>query len=596
MLHSPARTALALLGCLAGSTTVTAVVQAESVLHLTYPPLQHQTTAERIFLIGTAPPSGTVMVNGRAIARSAAGHFAPSFPLQLGDNTFVLDYNGRDEQRVVVTRVPIAPPLPDGAAFLPDSLVPARTITRLPGETICLEATAAPDAIVRAHLSGLDIALSPQPPAVRLSSNAAVLTATNRPQPIAYQIFASCIRAIAAGPLGIPEFYLELDGEQIARSGPGSIEILEPSALTVVEVTAAAGVARSGPSTTYSRLTPLPRGTRATVTGAEGDWLRLDYGGWIRASETQPLESVVPPQAIVRGLSARQVPGATEVTIPLSLPVPIAIQQDDDTLTLTLFNTVAQTDTIRFDADPLVRRLDWEQRDPTTVQYRFQLRSAQQWGYTARYDGTQLVLQLRHPPQRQSRSLTGVVVLLDPGHGGDELGTRGPTGYPEKAMNLDVSMLLAQALRERGATVYLTRTDDSAVSLGDRAAAIAEQQPTVALSIHYNALPDDGDAIETAGIGAFWYHPQAHDLAAFLHDYLTETLDRPSYGVFWNNLALTRPHAAPTVLLELGFAINPEEFEWIIDPPSQQALARAIADGLVRWFDRVAPQPTEPKR
>ena len=54
----------------------------------------------------------------------------------------------------------------------------------------------------------------------------------------------------------------------------------------------------------------------------------------------------------------------------------------------------------------------------------------------------------------------------------------------------------------------------------------------------------------------FWYHPQAEDLSKFLHDYLVEKGERPSYGVFWNNLALTRPHAAPSVLLELGFMIN----------------------------------------
>jgi N-acetylmuramoyl-L-alanine amidase len=115
---------------------------------------------------------------------------------------------------------------------------------------------------------------------------------------------------------------------------------------------------------------------------------------------------------------------------------------------------------------------------------------------------------------------------------------------------------------------------------------IDEINPDLALSIHYNALPDAGDAENTAGIGAFWYHTQAYSLAEFLHDYLVENLDRPSYGVFWNNLALTRPHSAPTVLLELGFMINPEEFEWIVDPQAQQELAIAIANGIVEWVQQ----------
>ena len=69
----------------------------------------------------------------------------------------------------------------------------------------------------------------------------------------------------------------------------------------MAQVTVPAGVARTGPSTSYSRITPLPQGTQARVTGRQGDWLRLDYGGWIRASETQVFTSGGPPRSIIRG-------------------------------------------------------------------------------------------------------------------------------------------------------------------------------------------------------------------------------------------------------------------------------------------------------
>ena len=159
----------------------------------------------------------------------------------------------------------------------------------------------------------------------------------------------------------------------------------------------------------------------------------------------------------------------------------------------------------------------------------------------------------------------------------------------KKAVNLDVSLLLQEALESRGATVIMTRTDDSASGPNERADQINRDEPTLALSIHYNALPDNGDALNTAGIGAFWYHAQAHDLAQFLHDYLVTELDRPSYGVYWNNLALTRPHVAPSVLLELGFMINPDEFEWIVDPDAQQQLADTLAEGVAQWVQRSNP-------
>ena len=181
--------------------------------------------------------------------------------------------------------------------------------------------------------------------------------------------------------------------------------------------------------------------------------------------------------------------------------------------------------------------------------------------------------------------LLGIKILLDPGHGGKETGARGPTGYPEKDINLLISKLLREQLEQRGAIVYMTREEDKEVSLAQRVAMIDKIEPAIAISLHYNALPDDGDAINTKGLSAFWYHPQAHSLAMFLQNYLVKKLNRPDDGVYWNNLALTRPATAPSVLLELGFIINPTEFEWIVNPQEQKKLASAIALGITEWFN-----------
>jgi N-acetylmuramoyl-L-alanine amidase len=387
--------------------------------------------------------------------------------------------------------------------------------------------------------------------------------------------------------LGYPNFQLSMNGETIRQTGSGRVAVFSPTNLQVVEVTADSGTARTGPSTDYSRLTPLPKGTRATVTGQDGEWLRLDYGGWIRAAETQAIPNAVPPRTLIRSVQARQIAGWTEIIFPLQMPVPVTVQQGDRTFTLTLHNTTAQTDTILLNDDPIIERLDWHQPAPQQVQYTFNLKSRQQWGYKLRYEGTSLILSLRHPPESitQNSPLSGMRILLDPGHGGPEdLGARGATGYPEKDVTLVVSRLIRDRLIARGATVYITREGDADLYPQDRVDLINQLEPAIALSIHYNALPDNGDAVNTAGVGTFWYNAQAHSLAVFLHNYLVETLERPSYGVFWNNLALTRPTIAPAVLLELGFMINPEEFEWIIDPQEQERLAEAIAEGVTQWL------------
>lgn len=599
---------LVLFSCL----TTSSVALSQSSLVIVFPPPNYQTSTEKIFFIGTAPPDGQVIINGKPINRSKAGHFSPSFPLQLGENRFTVRHQNQELQ-VQVTRLNTQPELPQGLGFAKDSLTPAVDIARLPGELICFSAIAPPKASVSVKLANQIIALAPQPPQAQLPNNFAALTGRNqptaqsipgkyegcttlqKPDPDAFSlIIGNNIISGAFAPdtstevdLGQPQFQLTLNGKTITQTGSGKVKILLPEKLTVAEVTSDSGVARTGPSTDHSRLTPLPKATRVTVTGKEGEWLRLDYGAWINNKETRILPGAVPTRTVIRSVGYRQLPGITEILFPLQVPVPVRVQQGDRSFTVTLYNTTAQTDTIRLDDNPLISRLDWQQVAPGQVEYTFNLKKSQQWGYKLRYDGTTLVLALRHPPamgHKRRKPLAGIKILLDPGHGGKESGASGPTGYLEKDVNLTISKLLRDDLVKQGATVVMTREDDKDVSLVERQAIISQEEPAIALSIHHNSLPDDGDAEKTKGFGSFWYNPQAHNLAIFLHNYVVKDLNKPSYGVFWNNLALTRPTAAPSVLLELGFMSNPDEFEQVMNPQEQKKMAKTLAEGITEWF------------
>jgi N-acetylmuramoyl-L-alanine amidase len=600
------------------------VAVAAQPLFVAYPPANHKTTADRIFLIGTAPPPGQVLVNGNQISRTAAGHFAPTFPLQLGENVFTLRYENQ-EVKIKVTRQSNQPEVPVGLAFAKDSLTPKVDVASLPGEYICFGAIAPANAQVSVKLAGVTIPLKARSQ-VELPDNKSVLLGENSPlKKGGSEQYQGCGKTPPNPPLlrggnesnaplarggnesnsslpkgekidlGVPSFELTMNDQTISQQGTGKISILSPAELEVAEVTAEPGVARTGASTDFSRMTPLPKGTRATVIGREGEWIRLDYGAWIKASEVQIVKDAVPPRSIIRSARSRQVSGWTEVLFPLETPVPVTVQEGERTFTLTLYNTTAQTDIIRLDDDPVISRLAWQQISPLQVQYTFNLKSAQQWGYKLRYDGTTLVLSLKHPPVNTSmmpispeKPLSGIKILIDPGHGGpQDSGAVGPAGIREKTVALIVSKLVREELVNRGANVLMTRVEDVDLDLPPRVEMIQKEEPAIAISIHYNALPDNGDAINTKGVGAFWFHQQAHSLAMFLHNYLVAKLNRPSYGVFWNNLAMTRPAVAPSVLMELGFMINPEEFEWIVNPTEQKKLAEAIAQGVTEWFASV---------
>jgi N-acetylmuramoyl-L-alanine amidase len=568
-----------------GSLFSTSAAWAESALFVAYPPAMHETTSDRIFLVGTGDPTIPVLLNGTPIeARSAAGHFAPTVPLQLGTNTFTLS-QGEAQITLNITRQPIAPTVSTDLGFVPDSLLPQVDLTRQPGEQVCFGLQAVPDAQVQVAWGDQRWDLAPSQNAVVLPPNSAVLTAQNEPVPLMATPFEGCTVVPSRGSLGPPVYTVKTPRQVITQEAPGGIDRVTYPPFAIAEVTAASGTARTGPSTNYSRLSPLPQGTRDLITGTEGEWLRLAYGGWIRTSEVKLTTATAPPQTLIRSVTSQEISGWTEVRFPLQMPVPISIEQTADTLTLTLHHTIPQTDTIYLAQSPVVARLDWRSLPPDQAEYRFQFKTGQQWGYRLSYEGTTLVLSLRHPPRLMANSLAGSTILLDPGHGSEnDLGARGPNGYPEKDVTLIISKLLQAALERRGAEVVMTREGDEDLFPGDRVTLIDQAEPTLALSIHYNALPDSGNALNTAGIGTFWYNAQAHDLAQFLHDYLAQELERPSYGVYWNNLALTRPTVTPSVLLELGFMINPTEFEWITDPEAQVELAETLADAIAIWL------------
>lgn len=554
-------------------------------LFVAYPPETHRTAANKIFLIGSAAPNGRVTINGKTITRSKNGHFAPSFPLQMGENRFTLS-DGSSTKVITVNRFDPAPVVPNGLNFAEDSLVPGVDMARQVGERVCFSAIAPPNAKVSLLLGSKTLPLSAAGASVDLPANSAVLTGNTAPVQATSSKYEACTRFTSAGNLQ-PQYQLSLNGKSTTVAAPGKLKIIPTDATLIATATVSvdSGIARTGPSTSYSRLTPLPKGTKASVTGEEGEWVRLDYGAWIKKKEVTLAASPVPPKTIIRGLSTRVNGDWTELVLPLQTPVPITLDQDSKSLTLTLHNTTAQTDTIYTSQDPVIERLDWQQPSPGKASYTVHFKSDQQWGYKTRYEGTTLILSLKHPPKTSaSRSLQGMKIFIDPGHGSEhDLGARGPTGYPEKDVALKISKMVRDELEKRGAIVTMAREGDDDLWPHDRVELMEKAQPDLALSLHYNALPDAGDAEGTQGIGMFWYHPQAHGPSQFLHDYLTQKLNRPSYGVFWNNLALTRPSLAPTVLVEFGFMINPEEFEWIVDEASQKQLARTFAEGVEAW-------------
>jgi len=106
-------------------------------------------------------------------------------------------------------------------------------------------------------------------------------------------------------------------------------------------------------------------------------------------------------------------------------------------------------------------------------------------------------------------------VVLDPGHGGHDVGTHGPSGLYEKDLVLDISQRLGALIEERlGSEVVYTRTDDTFIPLEERTRIANEHKADLFLSIHANSSPLRSAAGVETYVLNFTTSRAAMDLAA----------------------------------------------------------------------------------
>jgi N-acetylmuramoyl-L-alanine amidase len=206
--------------------------------------------------------------------------------------------------------------------------------------------------------------------------------------------------------------------------------------------------------------------------------------------------------------------------------------------------------------------------------------------------------------------------MLDPGHGGSNLGAAGVTGLAEKQLSLILATRVADRLRARGIAVQLTRTTDRTLTLRQRVT-IADRLPAdLFVSIHANASPTrtqrgyetyvltahgldvDGRALRSEpttprpGVdpdvalvlddverGASQW--EAAELAARMQHALRERRgpdgDR---GVRQDAQHVLLGATMPAVLVEVGFIDHALEGRQLAEPAVQAQLAEAITEAI----------------
>lgn len=180
-------------------------------------------------------------------------------------------------------------------------------------------------------------------------------------------------------------------------------------------------------------------------------------------------------------------------------------------------------------------------------------------------------------------------IVLDPGHGGSDRGALSAHGADEKKLNLLLAQTIAYELKKRGFEVFLTRSNDSFVSLDERPEAVKKFKADLFVSIHHNSAPRQGacgfeiyslrcnDPQEMANSGS------SANLAYHLYRALAPLNHFPGRGVKAARFKVLRLAGIPAVLLEAGFLSNPVESAYLATPLYRQQFAVKFAETLAKF-------------
>jgi N-acetylmuramoyl-L-alanine amidase len=213
-------------------------------------------------------------------------------------------------------------------------------------------------------------------------------------------------------------------------------------------------------------------------------------------------------------------------------------------------------------------------------------------------------------------------VVIDPGHGGDELGTQGAKGTQEKEITLAVARKLRTLIEGRlGLKVFLTREDDRTMSLDDRSAFANNHRADAFISIHANSAvrpslkgaevyyltveradaearkkaEDSGTTLPALGGGSravdliLWetaqarYLEQSATLAGFIEQALRAKVEMSPRAIQQAPLRVLVGASMPAALVEIGYLSNADQEGQLTTGAYQDQIAQSLLDALIKF-------------
>lgn len=236
---------------------------------------------------------------------------------------------------------------------------------------------------------------------------------------------------------------------------------------------------------------------------------------------------------------------------------------------------------------PTKIRFSYYSDNPSTVRVVWDLSSDAQYSYT-QGDGTIQVKVGAAAPKPGAGATPpppagGKVykIVLDAGHGGDDPGAIGVTGYKEKVYNLSlVKKVKALLDKDSRFKVYLTRSNDTYVALNDRAYYANNLKADLFISFHANSLVGS----KATGTETFYTRAESKRLAETLHKHLKNAIGLKDRGVKTAGYVVIKKTTMPAILLESAFLSNARDEAVLKSEAKQNETAAALVKGIKEYL------------
>ena len=553
-------------------------------LAITYPTGDVTVTSDAIYVMGTSDPDQPLMLGEEELERdTVTGLFGVKVDLELGENVVRLSQNGQ-EAAVIVTRTSGS-----GSSTISgitsSSLFPTVDLGVDSNSTIQLSCVGPAGAEINATIGGQAVILQPA-------------SSGNRGTPVTYTgsftLDPDRYDRDGVTSIGTVTYLMEYDGSSSLYHSQGEILVAGWNVPLTVEVEPYVASVLSDPDDDDTIVDSLKQGARATVTGRyktsrSGSPVmayKLSTGGYILSTKTTVITDVSLCKSEVTEIVTQQQERQEVIRFQGAQPA-MTVHREGEALTVRLLNTTLSADPSIIAGGMISQVEQGQTGDGVTLTLQL-TNSADYWGYDVTYEENCGVLTLFSAPSRSEtygKPLSGVSVMLDPGHGGADpgaLGVAGTTGPTEAQLNLAVAQAARYRLEQLGATVYMTRSDDSQVSLDERCLMAEEKRPDLFLSIHHNSAALTSDLSDAQRMEVYYFEEIAQPFAQYLMDELGSALGRNVTEPRNDYYYVTRLSFSPAVLFEMGFVVNPQEYESACSSvdvyKSACAIARAVLE------------------